>query len=218
MSYSEAGLETSRREVWDLGLAWLALTLAVTFLFTRPVNNPTAFRPGVFLPVFVVSFLTAGAGFLLHELAHKVVAQRLGYWAEFRASYDWLVIAVVSGLVGFLFAAPGAVQIRGHGLTNRDSGVIAVAGPLTNLALFLVFFLVSLLFAGGLAGYVAGFGTFINAFLAAFNLLPFGPLDGAKVMRWSKPVFAVTFLVSAGLVAYTFGVMDVLTSTLPVAV
>lgn len=214
MSYSEVGLETSRREVWDLVLAWLALTLAVTLLFTQPVNNPGALRVAVFLPVFGVSFVTAGAGFLLHELAHKVVAQRMGYWAEFRASYDWLVIAVVSGLVGFLFAAPGAVQIRGRGLTERDSGVIALAGPLTNLTLFLVFFVVSLLSAGGLAAYVAGFGTFINAFLAAFNLLPFGPLDGAKVLRWSKPVFAVSFVVSAGLVAYTFGFTDVLTSTL----
>lgn len=212
MAYGEAGLETSRREVWDLGAAWLALTLAVAFLFTQPVNNPSALTPRVFFPVFGVSFVTAGAGFLLHELAHKVVAQRLGYWAEFRASYDWLVIAVVSGLVGFLFAAPGAVQIRGRGLTERESGVIALAGPLTNLGLFALFLAASV--GGGFVGYVAGFGMFINAFLAAFNLLPFGPLDGAKVLGWSKPVFAAAFLVSVGLVAYTFGFVELAASTL----
>lgn len=205
MAYEEAArLTTSRREVWELAIAWFALTLAVTLLFTDPVRSLGSLDPSVFLRVFGVSFVTAGAGFLLHELAHKVVAQRLGYWAEFRASYDMLVIAIVSGLVGFLFAAPGAVQIRGVGLTKHDSGVIAVAGPLTNLMLFVVFFLVSFM-SGGVIGYVAGFGMFINAFLAAFNMLPFGPLDGAKVRGWSNAVFGVVFVVSAVLVLYTFG-------------
>jgi Zn-dependent protease len=33
----------------------------------------------------------------------------------------------------------------------------------------------------------------INLFLAAFNMIPFGPLDGKSVIQWSKAVFAGVF-------------------------
>ena len=49
-------------------------------------------------------------------------------------------------------------------------------------------------------------GIIINLFLAAFNLIPYGPLDGKTVISWSKPVWFVTF---AGSVVLT--VLSVLT-------
>jgi Zn-dependent protease len=35
--------------------------------------------------------------------------------------------------------------------------------------------------------------------LAAFNLLPIGPLDGAKILKWNPVVFAGMILVAFGL-------------------
>ncbi|MDY7083165.1 MAG: metalloprotease [Halobacteria archaeon] len=209
-------LPTSRTEAQHLVVAWLALALAVALLFANPFR-----RGGVSLvsfgAVFVVSLVTAGSGFLLHEIAHKVVAQRYGYWAEFRADYEMLAIAVLgAAAVGFLFAAPGAVRIRsqrGRGISERHSGLISVAGPVTNIVLFVVFFGVSLFF-GGIVGYIGEFGAFINAFLAAFNMVPYGPLDGAKVLRWSRQAFAVVFGLGVALVLYEFGVVDTLVGTL----
>ena len=34
-------------------------------------------------------------------------------------------------------------------------------------------------------------GSAINAFMALFNLIPFGVFDGLKVFRWSKQVWLV---------------------------
>ena len=70
---------------------------------------------------------------------------------------------------------------------------ISLAGPLTNIVLVIIFF--ALIMSGaatsGLWFGALNFALFINLTLAAFNLLPFGPLDGAKVWRSSHIVWAV---------------------------
>ena len=43
-----------------------------------------------------------------------------------------------------------------------------------------------------------------NAILGAFNMLPFGPLDGAKVKKWSEPIFWLFLLITLGLVFTLF--------------
>jgi Zn-dependent protease len=40
-------------------------------------------------------------------------------------------------------------------------------------------------------------GAAINAFMAVFNLIPFGVLDGLKVFRWSKAIWLVLFALAA---------------------
>lgn len=198
-------LSWSRRELKHLAAAWLALSLGFALLLEGPIQRPSQLDPRLLAPTFVLAFVTAGSGFLLHELAHKVVAQRYGFWAEFRADFRMLGLAVVSGAVGFLFAAPGAVEIRSRrGISRRESGVTSIAGPATNLALFAVFAPLALVFTTGLLGRVMAFGALINAFLAAFNILPAGPLDGRKVKRWSTPVFVATLAAGVLATAYSF--------------
>ena len=190
------GLSFSSRELRDLALAWVALGVAFAIFFAgggqRAVDS--LLGGGVVAPI-VLSLLTAGAGFLVHELAHKVVAVRFGQIAEFRADYGMLFLAVVSSLAGFIFAAPGAVYHRGR-LTPREHGLIALAGPAVNVGLAVLF--LPLFFAGTLLrseflALVGSRGLMINLFLAAFNMIPFGPLDGKTVLGWSKPVFVGFF-------------------------
>ncbi|WP_458187577.1 metalloprotease [Haladaptatus sp. NG-WS-4] len=188
----------SGREIRDLLVAWLALGVAFT-LFLQPGFVQSSIQPGggvsgTFLRAFGISLLTAGVGFLLHELAHKVTAIRFGQIAEFRADYGMLFIAIVSALAGFLFAAPGAVYHRGM-VTERENGLIALAGPVTNVALGALFFPIWLFAPGdSFVNLLGHLGVQINFLLAGFNMLPWGPLDGKKVQSWSTTAFLLTFV------------------------
>jgi Zn-dependent protease len=195
-----AGLSFGATELRDLGAAWLALGVAFTFfLFPGIVQgllggtvDPTAVATGL-----GISMITVGTGFLLHELAHKVAAVRFGQVAAFRADYGMLFLAIMAGLAGFLFAAPGAVVHRGR-ITARENGLIAAAGPVTNLLLAAVFAPL-LAFGGGLVAAIGFYAVQINLLLAGFNMIPFGPLDGRKVKDWSLPAYAALAVPSIGL-------------------
>ncbi|WP_435154357.1 metalloprotease [Haladaptatus sp. DFWS20] len=189
----------SAHEIRDLLIAWIALGIAFT-LFLQPelvqslIQPGGGASPGTFIRALGISLLTAGVGFLLHELAHKVMAIRFGQIAEFRADYGMLFLAIVSALAGFLFAAPGAVYHRGMA-TKRENGLIALAGPVTNVALGAVFFPIWLLAPENtFVNLVGHLGVQINFLLAGFNMLPWGPLDGKKVQSWSTIVFVGTFV------------------------
>ncbi|GAA0284165.1 zinc metalloprotease [Halobacterium noricense] len=184
----------SSRELRDLLVAWLALGLAFSLLYV-PVSVTTitdVLASAVFLEEFALSLATVGVAFLLHELAHKVVAVHFGQHAEFRADFGMLALAVAGGLAGFLFAAPGAVHHRGR-ITPREHGLIALAGPLTNVALAVVSLGVFVV-----APDIGWRGLFINVLLAGFNMIPFGPLDGATVLQWNKAVYAAAAVITIG--------------------
>jgi Zn-dependent protease len=207
-----ANLSFSSREIRDLAAAWIALGVAFALFFAGGGQRAVLgiLEGGIVGPV-LVSLLTAGVGFLFHEIAHKVVAVRFGQVAEFRADYGMLFLAVVSALAGFIFAAPGAVHHRGR-LTAREHGLIALAGPATNAvlaAIFLPMFLIGTTVGAEFLALVGSRGLIINLFLAAFNMLPFGPLDGKTVLGWSKSVFVAFFvpaiLLTAGAFVVGFG-------------
>jgi Zn-dependent protease len=97
-------------------------------------------------------------------------------------------------------------------VTTEENGKIAAAGPITNLLLAAFFFGLLQLFpfisvlgvTGGIAAFVYMFlqiGYSVNAWLAFFNLIPFGPLDGVKVMRWSTQVWLM-LIVIAGVMTF----------------
>jgi Zn-dependent protease len=52
-------------------------------------------------------------------------------------------------------------------------------------------------------------GSFINLFLGAFNMIPFGNLDGSKILKWNPLVWVVMIILLAGPVitfyAFSFG-------------
>ncbi len=197
------GLRFSREEFRHIGMASGALILAFTLVFLDPLRQPVT--AGSAIQITASATVAVLTGFLLHELAHKVLAQRYGAWAEFRSSPGGLLLAVVTGLFGFVFAAPGAVYIAGS-LNKRENGRVSLVGPLTNLVIALAFLGSFLAFrpflGGGLASWVGTilqFTGYINLFLGGFNMIPVPPLDGSKVIAWNPAVWILT-LVAIGAV------------------
>jgi Zn-dependent protease len=193
-------LSFGRKELLDLAIAWLALGVAFA-IFLNPSIVQRVIRSGgvtvgEVLRAFALAMLTVGVGFLLHELGHKVVAVYYDQVAEFRADYGMLALAILAAMAGFLFAAPGAVHHRGR-ITPRQNGLISLAGPAVNVGLAVLFLGLAIVGSGFLAE-VGSLGMIVNVFLAGFNMIPFGPLDGRKVLAWNPLVFGVAFLVTVG--------------------
>ncbi len=184
-----------RNDTIELLKAWAGTSLAFAVAITGPGNLLSA----SFVTNLVIAMIVAGVGFVLHELAHRIVARGYGAEAHFIANNPWLLISIVLAFTGFFIAAPGAVWHRGY-LTPRQGGLIALAGPVTNLVLALLFLagLLAIELSGlgaGLLATVCYIGFKFNAFLGLFNMIPAGPFDGAKVLAWDWRVFAVTVAV-----------------------
>ena len=191
-------------EIVEFGKAWLGTALAFAILFGQVrLNTIERITSPGFLQFLLVAALTAGVAVILHELAHRVVARAFGAEAYFVANDGMLVLSVILALAtGFLFAAPGAVWHRGT-TSQRQVGLIAAAGPFVNIVLALLFGAVLLLTQNTDLPLLLELGLYmgylINALLAVFNMLPLGPLDGAKVLSWSGLWFGVLLAVAAGI-------------------
>ena len=181
-------VNTSEKEIKDLLKAWLAISFAFAMVLRQGIELS-------FYQVFIVSAVTVGTGFLLHELGHKFVAQRYGCFAEFRSFDQMLFLAVIMSFFGFVFAAPGAVMIAGR-VDIRKNGIISAAGPIVNLVLALFFLSLLFMFPAGLLKILAFYGFFINSWLALFNMVPVWNFDGAKVLKWDKKVYGTIVAIS----------------------
>lgn len=189
-------------EIRDILISMLVLSVAFTIIFARS-NNSYFSRDIVINTVcwLGVSLVIVASSFIMHEFGHKFVAQRYGAWAEYRMFPGGLVMCLVFSLLGFLFAAPGAVYINGR-IDKEMNGKISAAGPMVNLVLGSVSFVVCYLTTGVVSG-IFGLFTYLNAFLALFNMIPVMPLDGSKIVRWNAPVY-IGMVVTGILLVYLY--------------
>jgi len=196
-------MQFSPEEIRDLIKAWFAVSLAIAIAILGFDSISTLGLP-VLIRAFAIYSLTVGFSFVAHEIfGHKFLAQRYHLFAEFRADDLFLLLAVLLSFTGFVFAAPGAVVIGG--VTRVDTyGKIAASGPLVNILLALAFGFLS---RAGISLVLPLYDTQgidviassyqINSWLALFNLLPLGILDGAKIMAWNRKVWLVLIAIAA---------------------
>lgn len=138
----------------------------------------------------------------IHEFAHAFVAYKLGDVSQKergRLSLNPLAHIDVTGLLCLLlfqFGWAKPVQVDTYYFKDRKEGLVwsSIAGPIVNLiAGFISVFLYYLFIKVGLYTYNSGMimnyvmdllvmSALINIGLGVFNLLPFPPLDGSKVL------------------------------------
>ena len=163
----------------------------------------------IIVKLFLYLIIVISAVF--HEYAHGFAAYRLGDSTaknEGRLTLNPLAHLDPIGTVIlplFLLLSSGMfigwakpVPYNPHNLRDKKYGdlKVAIAGPLTNLAIAIVLGLI-LRFFGFFALYAGqqifweflGLIVYINIFLALFNLIPFPPLDGSKIIMDLFPKF-----------------------------
>ncbi len=133
---------------------------------------------------FKFAAMVAAPGVILHEFGHKISAIILGYNASFEIMWFGLFLGLFLKLISspFLLIAPGYVNIGTA--PPLDMSIIAFCGPLVNLILWLgsAFILNK---SKNLKRRQAEFLYLtkrINMILFIFNMIPFPPLDGYKVL------------------------------------
>ena len=173
-------------------LSWLLAVTAMAFALEGPrMLDPNTLKGPVVVGVFL--------GFVLHELAHRQVARRYGAAASFVATPTGLLITFISGLTPIAILAPGYVRVAMWTYNPRGAFYSVAAGPATNIAIALASYLAASALPYPANIYVNAVGK-INAYIALFNLIPIGPLDGAKIANYNPATWGA--LVAAALALY----------------
>lgn len=150
-----------------LGRSWVLVAALIVFLFGPTVQN---LLPGTGLWAYGVALgfaLLLLLSVLVHEAAHALVAQRVGY----------RVSRIVADFWG------GHTAHDGAGGSPGSSAAVAAVGPLSNGALALVGWWAMGLFDGGVGLLLALAFTYANAFVAIVNAIPGLPLDGGFLLE-----------------------------------
>ena len=171
----------------------------------------------------IISFLLSVPIIILilsvHEYAHGVAAKKLG--DPTAESLGRLTINPIKHIdpIGFImflilgvgYAKPVPINSRYFKKPKRDMAIVGAAGPLSNLAMALIFtFLIKLMFL--LVPFVPNgapdwlptalsylynilyLGVFYNLAFMLFNLIPVPPLDGSRILYAFLPMKALMWV------------------------
>lgn len=151
--------------------------------------------------IFFISLISLFIAITIHEYSHAWMADRLGdptARLQDRLSFNPLRHIDLTGLLFLLFFGFGwgkPVPVDPYNLKNpqKDSAMISVAGPLSNLVLASILSILIRLFILFHLSFASIIGLFLlpiiqmNVVLGIFNLLPIEPLDGFKIVGGLLP-------------------------------
>ena len=144
----------------------------------------------------------------VHESAHAWMADKLGDPTgrlKGRISLNPLAHLSLAGTLmmlvfGFGYAKPVPVNIRNFKKRKQYFALTAAAGPISNLLLAIVFCLLAavvnfIYMKNILTNYTVAYAAcqffagvaYVNVALAVFNLIPFPPLDGSRLISMFLP-------------------------------
>lgn len=136
---------------------------------------------------------------ILHEIAHGLAAERLGdptarLMGRLTLNPKNHIDPIMSLALPLILLFTGSPVIIGAAKPvpvdpfnfrdgRKDLALVSLAGPLTNVAIAIVFSFVFKIFPLGIIGMIVH----LNLLLAIFNLIPIPPLDGSKIFSLLLP-------------------------------
>jgi len=189
--------------------SWLIIAVLITWSLADamfPHLYPGLSRTEYWLMGFLGALLLF-ASIVVHELAHSLVARRHGL--------------PMKGITLFIFG--GVAEMDSEPPNAKAEFLMAVAGPLTSIAIGALFYALAWSARGVLPVAAVGVLSYlywINWILAAFNLIPAFPLDGGRILRsalwhWKGNLWRATRIASNigsgfGILLMVFGVYRLL--------
>lgn len=186
--------------------------------------------------MFIIPMLFA---ITLHEAAHAYIAKLRGDKTAYlmgRVTLNPIKHIDILGTIilptamfllgtGFLFgwAKPVPVNFNNLKKPRQDMILVAIAGPLANFIMAIIWFLLWKFVPNFGFHQMAQFGVILNLMLMVFNLLPIPPLDGSRVISALLPYKAALqynrlerwgFLIVLLLLFIPFGQSNLLASIL----
>jgi Zn-dependent protease/predicted transcriptional regulator len=189
--------------------SWLIIAVLITWSLADamfPHWYPGLSRAEYWL-MGILGALLLFASIVVHELAHSLVARRHGL--------------PMKGITLFIFG--GVAEMDSEPPNAKAEFLMAVAGPLTSIAIGVLFYVLAWSARGVWPVAVIGVLSYlylINWILAAFNLIPAFPLDGGRILRsalwhwkgnlWSATRIASNIGAGFGVLLMAFGVYRLL--------
>ncbi|MBL1209448.1 site-2 protease family protein [Geminocystis sp. GBBB08] len=172
---------------WFLVLGLMTLTYGTDLAYQTQL-------PGI-LPwlLGLITSLLLFSSVLAHELGHSFVAMAQGI--------------EVKSITLFIFG--GLAALEKESKTPEQAFLVAIAGPLVSVLLFVIFSLIGVNFSLPLAlSLIVSLLATINLILAVFNMIPGLPLDGGNVLKaivWKITGNPQKGVIFAGIVGQFFG-------------
>ena len=207
----------SKQEIKALSV----VVLVFAFIFSYNEWGYEKFDFFIGLKNFIRAIIIVGLGVFIHEAGQRLAALKVGFKTEVRVWWYGIIAALILAILSdgkLLFFAATGVWIHHlashrlgyfrYGPNVEAFGIIALMGPIANIvaATLVKFLQVNVHLLPMDSVFIQKF-FFFNWLFALLNLLPIPPLDGSRLLFYSRLTYAFVFGSIAGyLILYSFGI------------
>jgi Zn-dependent protease/predicted transcriptional regulator len=155
-----------------IDLSWIVIAVLIVWSLSTGLF-PYYYRglsPETYWIMGIIGAIGLFLSIIVHEFSHSLVARKYGM--------------PMKGITLFIFG--GMAEMTDEPTSAKAEFMMAAVGPLSSVAIAVVFYAISGAVHGSVPEPVNGvlrYIAFINLLLAAFNVLPAFPLDGGRVLR-----------------------------------
>ncbi len=185
---------------------FLLTTFVFAFIYSFNKWGAVSFDAKTGISNLIIGIFLCGSGLFVHHAGQRLMALKLGVKAEHKVWWPGLIIALVLAVLSYgkitVYAASAVFitllpqhRLGGHRYMENVGSLAktALAGPVLNIILGSTAIILNQL--GVLPDSVSTPIFMFNLYFAAWNLIPIPPLDGSRIIYYSRLVYV--FLVSS---------------------